>query len=80
MRYFSWNPCTLYVKDYEMDLLEFIFDILSDIRIWVGIGLGLLLALIAWRFLPESVDRVLLGAWFVGLGFVGGLIFAKAEK
>jgi hypothetical protein len=63
-----------------MDLFDFVCDVLSDVRIWVGIGFGFLLATVAWYFLPETVDRVSIGAWIVGLGFIGGLIFAKSEK
>lgn len=63
-----------------MDFFEFICDLISDIKIWVGIGIGFLFAIIGWHFLPETVDRLSMGVWVVGIGFVGGLIFAKTEK
>lgn len=47
---------------------------------WVGVGIGLLLAGLAWTFLPESVDRASIGGWLIGGGFVGGLIWAAVPE
>ena len=47
----------------------------------VGLVLGVIAAFLAWAFLPESVDRVSVGAWMVALGFLGGLLVsALTEK
>lgn len=63
-----------------MGLLEFIFDALSYTPVWVGIGLGILTASIAWYFLPDTMDRASIGGWAIAIGFLGGLIFCYPSK
>ena len=48
---------------------------------WVGVGIGVVAAGLAWFLLPESVDRASIGGWLIGAGFVCGLVWAAvAEK
>ena len=57
--------------------------IFTPSTVWLGLGLGALAAVGAWYLLPEAMDRASIGAWFIGLGFVGGLFFClpfKKEK
>ena len=63
-----------------MRLIDFIFDALSYPPVWVGIGLGILAASIAWYFLPETIDRASIGGWAIAIGFLGGLIFCYPSK
>lgn len=63
-----------------MGWLEFIANVLRYPLVWVGMGLGLLVAIIAWYFLPETIDRASIGGWAIAIGFLGGLIFCYSFK
>jgi hypothetical protein len=47
---------------------------------WVGVGIGIVAAGVAWYFLPESTDRAAIGGWLIGAGFVFGLIWAAVPE
>lgn len=56
-------------------MIDFLIDVLfTPGPVWVGLGLGILAAAGAWYLLPETMDRISIGAWFVGIGFIGGLV------
>jgi len=79
-----WS-CWLADLQKVLHLFEFFVEALfTPGPVWVGTILGVLAAGAAWYFLPESVDRVAIGAWAVGVGFVGGWLVAiasaRAEK
>ena len=63
-----------------MGFIDFIFDILSYPTVVVGICLGILVASIAWYFLPETIDRASIGAWAIAVGSLGGLLLSYAGK
>ena len=63
------------------DFLE-ITSIMSK-PILIGLAIGILAAWGIWVLFPESVDRASIGAWFIGGGFVAGLLWtavAALEK
>ena len=47
---------------------------------WVGTALGIVAAGLVWYFFPESTDRASLAGWLVGLGFVGGILWAAIPE
>ena len=60
-----------------MQIIEIIIEILfTSPLLWAGTIIGILIAALAWYFLPESTDRVSIGAWAVIIGFMGGLILS----
>jgi len=63
-----------------MGLIDFVIDVISYPPVWVGIGLGILVAVLAWNFLPETIDRASIGGWAIAIGFLGGLIFCYPFK
>jgi hypothetical protein len=63
-------------------VLEFIVDLLfTGPWFWVGVGLGLVGAWIAWTYLPASVDRASIAAVIFIAGCVlGGVLATIGEK
>ena len=57
-------------------MIDFIIEVIfTPSAVWLGLLLGALAAAVAWYLLPEAMDKASIGAWFIGLGFVGGLFF-----
>jgi hypothetical protein len=58
----------------EIEMIDFLVGALSTPgAAWAGIIIGIVAALLAWTFLPESIDRASIGGWCIALGFIGGL-------
>lgn len=43
---------------------------------WIGIGLGIVVAGLAWVFLPETMDRASFAGWSIAIGFAIGMLLA----
>lgn len=63
--------------------MEALFALLLEPAILVGLIAGIVLAILFHCFAPVGTDTVSAGAWFVGLGVIGGLIWQmlmRSEK
>jgi hypothetical protein len=56
-----------------MNLIEFIIEaLITPGPVWIGTALGIFAACGAWYLLPESINRVSIGACAVSVGFACG--------
>ena len=63
--------------------MEALFALLVEPAILVGLIAGIVLAVLFHWFAPVGTGTVSAGAWFVGLGAIGGLIWQmlmRSEK
>ena len=64
-----------------MNIIEIIIEIIfTPSRVWVGAIIGIIIAVIAWNYLPESTNRSAIAAWAIGLGFVIGWVFTLSSE
>ena len=65
-----------------MNIIETIIEIIfTPSLVWVGALIGIIIAVLAWYYLPESANKSAIAAWAIGLGFVIGWSFTlNSEK
>ena len=65
-----------------MNIIETIIEIIfTPSLVWVGALTGIIIAVLAWYYLPETANKSAIAAWAIGLGFVIGWAFTlNSEK
>jgi len=65
-----------------MNIIETIIEIIfTPSLVWVGALIGIIIAVLAWYYLPETANKSAISAWAIGLGFVIGWAFTlNGEK
>ena len=62
-------------------MIEFIIEALfTPGPVWVGTVIGIVIAICAWYFLPEHIDRASIGVWSISIGFLAGFILSFPFK
>lgn len=72
LRRWCCGPVTSNVKTQPMENL---FALLAEPAVLVGMVCGVGIAVVFHWFAPAGTNTVSAGAWFVGVGAVGGLIW-----
>ena len=62
-------------------MIEYIIEALfTPGRVWMGTVIGIIVALCAYYFLPDGMDKHSIAAWSIGIGFIGGLVLSFPFK
>ena len=64
-----------------MNIIEIIIEVIfTPSFVLVGTLIGIIVAVCAWYYLPESINKTAIGGWAIALGFIGGWAFSYQSK